>query len=117
MTVEELAHGLDHGQSPLIIDGGRCRGRTGALHLLTEQLKHYQSAIPRDRVIVLYCACPGDIGSATAAPVLRSTGFNDVRVLHGGLDAWRGVVRRRPNISKQTAAVSLETSGTRQFSL
>ena len=44
--------------------------------------------LPRDRDIILYCACPNEASAAKAAKVLMAHGFRHVRPLHGGLDAW-----------------------------
>jgi rhodanese-related sulfurtransferase len=45
--------------------------------------------LPAGRTIVAYCSCLGEASSAAAARVLRSGGYASVRVLAGGLRAWR----------------------------
>lgn len=52
---------------------------------LAEQLRD----IPRDRRIVVFCACPNEVTAARLAQQLRAQGFTEVRPLLGGLDAWR----------------------------
>ncbi|WP_091904490.1 rhodanese-like domain-containing protein [Chitinasiproducens palmae] len=48
-------------------------------------LKH----VPRERAIVVYCACPNEVSAAQVAQRLRAAGFATVHVLRGGADAWR----------------------------
>ncbi len=45
--------------------------------------------LPAGRMVVTYCSCPGETSSAAAARVLRAGGYGSVRVLAGGLRAWR----------------------------
>jgi len=45
--------------------------------------------IPAGRTAVAYCTCPGEASSVAAAELLRSGGYGSVRVLAGGLAAWR----------------------------
>ena len=42
----------------------------------------------RDEFIVTFCACPDDAGAVHAAHTLQRLGFNNVRPLSGGLEAW-----------------------------
>jgi len=44
--------------------------------------------IPRDREMVVYCACPNEASAAKVALQLRAYGFYHVRPLSGGIDAW-----------------------------
>ncbi|HEU4389915.1 MAG TPA: rhodanese-like domain-containing protein, partial [Blastocatellia bacterium] len=44
--------------------------------------------VPRDRMIVTYCACPNDESAITAAQTLIQNGFTRVRVLKGGWNEW-----------------------------
>lgn len=43
---------------------------------------------PRDREVVVYCACPNEESAAMAAKHLRQVGFTKIRPLLGGIDAW-----------------------------
>jgi len=38
---------------------------------------------------VLYCSCPNEMSAARVAQRMRRLGFDDVRPLLGGIDAWR----------------------------
>ncbi|MBN6152184.1 DedA family protein/thiosulfate sulfurtransferase GlpE [Xanthomonas sp. AmX2] len=46
-------------------------------------------ALPRDRKIVIYCACPNEVSAAVLAMRLRQHHYDDVVPLRGGLEAWR----------------------------
>jgi rhodanese-related sulfurtransferase len=55
--------------------------------------------VPRDREIITYCACPNEETSIRAAQVFLDAGFQRVRVLKGGWQAWlkaNGQVESRP---------------------
>lgn len=45
--------------------------------------------VPAGRTAVAYCTCPGEASSRVAAEILRAGGYDSVRVLAGGLSAWR----------------------------
>src|SRR5688572_18838624 len=45
--------------------------------------------IPKDRVIVFYCACPNEETSSRRAEEYRARGFRNIKVLEGGLAAWK----------------------------
>lgn len=95
MTVEELAERLEGDRPPLLID---VRGRTaaeaetglpGALLMPIAELNQRYMNLPKDRDLVLYCACPTDASSAQGALTLRRLGFERVWVLQGGVTAWQ----------------------------
>jgi rhodanese-related sulfurtransferase len=45
--------------------------------------------LPAGRMIITYCSCPGEASSSAVARTLRAGGYGSVRVLAGGLRAWR----------------------------
>ncbi len=45
--------------------------------------------LPAGRMIVAYCSCPAEASSSAVARLLRAGGYGSVRVLTGGLRAWR----------------------------
>jgi rhodanese-related sulfurtransferase len=63
----------------------------GAIAL--NDLRARQSAIAPDRVLVFYCACPHDEIAAHRACEYRAQGFHNVKVLDGGVRAWRDACR------------------------
>ena len=61
----------------------------GSVHLAIEEVEHRYQEIPRDREVIVYCACPNEESSARVALLLRRRGITRVRPLLGGIDAWR----------------------------
>jgi membrane protein DedA with SNARE-associated domain/rhodanese-related sulfurtransferase len=94
MTAAELANRLDGERPPLLLDvrsravGAEDLGLPGAERLPVDELARHASRLARDRDLVLYCACPGDVSSAQGALTLRRLGFTQVWVLQGGVTAW-----------------------------
>lgn len=96
ITVDELKQKLDAGESLTIVDVRHAMDLEanphlipGALHMSLEEIDQRHHEIPRDRDIVLYCACPNEVSSARTALRLKRNGVSRVRPLEGGLDAWR----------------------------
>jgi len=95
-SVEEL-HQLMQSEMPPVVADVRSRdGRRGdpfvipgAVLLDVDALEQQVADIPRSATLVLYCACPNEITAAMMAKRLRGLGFQEVRPLLGGLDAWR----------------------------
>ena len=95
IDVDELARLIDGGEAPAIIDvrdhPARLRDGSipGALHCpLDEDAVDALPDLPRDREVVVFCACPNEISAARVAKRLQRAGFKRVRPLLGGLDAW-----------------------------
>jgi membrane protein DedA with SNARE-associated domain/rhodanese-related sulfurtransferase len=115
ISVAEL-YGLIHtGGEPLIIDVRSQTARTlephwipGALPMALSEVGDRLKDLPRDREIILYCTCPSEASAARVAKILMNHGFQRVRPLLGGLDAWRaagyGVDSAGPPIQADTSA-------------
>ncbi len=96
ITVADLRQKLEAGEAPLILD---LRPKAaveqdpvlipGAIQLGMEELEAQHSGFPRDREIIVYCSCPNEVSSARAALWLQRKGFQRVRPLLGGIDAWK----------------------------
>jgi rhodanese-related sulfurtransferase len=55
--------------------------------------------LPKDKILITYCACPTENSSAQAAAALKKAGFKDPVALVGGLQAWEnsgGEVKKAP---------------------
>ena len=96
ITVDELHKMMEAGEKPVILDLRSLAELQqnpavirGARHTSMDELELQAQKIPRDRDIILYCSCPNEISSARMAVQLRRKGFNRVRPLLGGFDAWR----------------------------
>jgi membrane protein DedA with SNARE-associated domain/rhodanese-related sulfurtransferase len=95
ISVAELYASISAGAAPVVLDvrsataqGLQLRRIPGALHIPVQEVGRQLGQLPRDREIILYCTCPNEASAAKAAKLLMQHGFQRVRPLHGGLDAW-----------------------------
>jgi len=95
ISVEELRGQMDAGAAPVVIDVRSSTAQTlelrripGALHVPLQDAARHLSELPRNREIILYCTCPNEASAAKVARLLMSHGFERVRPLKGGLEAW-----------------------------
>jgi membrane protein DedA with SNARE-associated domain/rhodanese-related sulfurtransferase len=96
ITVDELRQKQQAGEHPMILDLRSHAALVdepllipGALHMSMDEVDSRLGELPRDRDIILYCACPNEVSSARVALLLQRKGFLHVRPLLGGIDAWR----------------------------
>jgi membrane protein DedA with SNARE-associated domain/rhodanese-related sulfurtransferase len=96
ISVEELKRRMDAGDAISVIDVRHplsldrdSESIPGSINFTLEEIEHRHHEIPRDRDIVLYCACPNEVSSARTAFLLKKKGIHRVRPLEGGLNAWR----------------------------
>lgn len=95
ISVNELSRMINAGEEPIVLD---VRSRThreldgrripGAVHVDLQALETTLEGIPRDRDVVVYCACPNEVTAVKVAMQLRKHGIRRVRPLSGGIDAW-----------------------------
>jgi len=93
--VDELYAMMSRGDDPIVLD---VRSRThreldgrripGARAVDLDALEATLAQIPRDREVVVYCACPNEASAVKVALLLRARGIHRVRPLAGGIDAW-----------------------------
>ena len=99
ITPDQLMSKLRAGENVLILDlqGGKKHAQglmaiPGAIrinpHLLERYSKYRDPDLATNREVVLYCSCPSEFTSARVALALHRRGFNDVRPLAGGIEAW-----------------------------
>lgn len=95
ISVDELYRLMDAGRAPLVVDVRSQTARLlepryipGALHLPLHGFGEHVKELPRDREIILYCSCPNEASAAQVAKLLIDSGFERVRPLKGGLEAW-----------------------------
>lgn len=106
ISVNELQALIAAGERPLVVD---VRGRTtqqidprsipDAISVSLDAIQSGQDGLPRDRKIVLYCACPNEASAAKAARLLLDRGYAWVRPLTGGLDAWSAIGQNRETVA------------------
>jgi membrane protein DedA with SNARE-associated domain/rhodanese-related sulfurtransferase len=96
ITPEELKEKIDAGEDVIIVDlrhaldfEAQPETIPGALHMEAAELEEANEIIPRDREIVLFCACPNEVTAARLALLLRSKGITRIRPLAGGYEGWR----------------------------
>ncbi len=92
--IAELKALIDGGHDPLIIDARSLTAQEldsaipGALVFQSCAPGQLMATLDKDRHIVVYCSCPGDVTAAEVAQQFLANGFHRTRPLHGGLDAW-----------------------------
>ncbi len=96
ITPEELKEKIDAGEDILVVDlrhsldfDANPETIAGALHIDAAELEEAYDVIPRDREIVLFCACPNEATAARLALLLRSKGITRIRPLSEGYEGWR----------------------------
>jgi membrane protein DedA with SNARE-associated domain/rhodanese-related sulfurtransferase len=113
ITPDQLMSKLRAGQNVLILDlqGGTKQAQglmaiPGAIridpHLLQRYERYRDPNLPTHREVILYCSSPSEFTSARVAMTLHRRGFEDVRPLAGGLEAWRQQFPVTPNIEVLT---------------
>jgi membrane protein DedA with SNARE-associated domain len=93
---EELKRQLDAGEPVYIVDLRHPLELLpdpftlpGAILFSPDSLAERHREIPRDRDIVLFCACPSEATAAKTAMTLHKLGIERVRPLRGGYDEWK----------------------------
>ncbi|HVA94893.1 MAG TPA: VTT domain-containing protein [Candidatus Dormibacteraeota bacterium] len=96
ITPEELKGKMDAGEDVIIVDlrhtldfDAQPETIPGALHMDAAEFEEAYEVIPRDREIVLFCACPNEVTAARLALLLRSKGITRIRPLAEGYEGWR----------------------------
>lgn len=79
------------GSSDLLANDNKIKG---AIYVKLRKLKSRLTMpplkdVPKDRIVVTYCACQNDEASIRAAQFLSEGGFTRVRVLKGGWAGWK----------------------------
>lgn len=105
ITPQELHELILSGQNPVVVDA-RSRSAVdalpiviaGAIPLTLEEVDGRHLEVPRNREIVVYCSCPNEISAARVAMRLKRLGFERVRPLTGGIEAWQSL--RLPVVSR-----------------
>jgi len=96
ITPEELKDKIDSGEDIIIVDlrhaldfEAQPETIPGALHMDAADFEEASEVIPRDREIVLFCACPNEVTAARLALLLRNKGITKIRPLAEGYEGWR----------------------------
>jgi membrane protein DedA with SNARE-associated domain/rhodanese-related sulfurtransferase len=95
VTAQELADEVAKGEPVLFLDvrGRVAREAAGTVpRSVVAELGRMEQAvrgIAKSTPIVTYCDCPNEVSAVKAAGALQALGFENVRVLVGGFDAWK----------------------------
>ena len=96
VTPGELHAALASGEVPVLLDVRRSEafrrqpeGIPGAVPLTLDVREPLVPDLPRETPIVSYCLCSGMASSTRVALWLLQAGYQDVRLLEGGLPAWQ----------------------------
>jgi rhodanese-related sulfurtransferase len=81
LTIVDLRHPLDVLSSPQAIPG--------AISVPAGELDQHVADISRNQKVILYCTCPNEETSLRAYEQMKQRGFRRVKVLTGGLPAWK----------------------------
>lgn len=81
LRIVDLRHPLDVLAAPQLIPGATC--------ISPQDVEKSIGEIPREADVVLYCTCPDDASSLNAYRRMKDRGFRNVKVLTGGLPAWK----------------------------
>jgi membrane protein DedA with SNARE-associated domain/rhodanese-related sulfurtransferase len=81
LIIVDLRHEMDFESQPLTIPG--------AIHMDAAEIEEAADVIPRDREIILFCACPNEATAARLALRLRGKGITRIRPLAEGYEGWR----------------------------
>ena len=114
ITPAELFAALEADEPPLLLDlrGASMIAETGRIPgaVVAEQdrLNHAVRDWPKARPIVTLCGCPQDATAVQAARDLLAKGFESVRPLKGGYEAWSKEMQRSGSV-KSAISVPLLT--------
>ncbi|PPU92407.1 DedA family protein/thiosulfate sulfurtransferase GlpE [Xanthomonas albilineans] len=96
IDVDELYALMQGEEVPVVLDIRAPGYRTlesyvipGAMPVDDRRIDEIVAALPRERKIVIYCACPNEVSAAVLARRLRQRHYDDVVPLRGGLEAWQ----------------------------
>ena len=117
VTVEELSRLMNEGGAVALdvrgsveFEMGRIKGaRFMPLGLIAGRA----SELPKDKLLVAYCACSAEQISARAALELKKQGFENAGALLGGLDAWTqaGLPVEGTHVAPQTGENQMPKGG------
>ncbi|WAC48233.1 thiosulfate sulfurtransferase GlpE [Asticcacaulis sp. SL142] len=93
MAISEFLDLVRLGPPPVILDVRAPTLREagvipGALFAHPDEVEDLLKDIPKQIEVVVYCACPNEVSAAVAALHLRRAGFQKIRPLAGGYEAW-----------------------------
>ena len=61
----------------------------GSRRIAPKEILNNPELLARDQETIVYCTCPSDQTASKIMHKAVSLGFEKVKILHGGLDAWK----------------------------
>lgn len=91
ISVPELQQLLDDGTAPLLLDVRPSAQRAASGWIPGAVLAAHvgELDLPPQREVIVYCDCPNEASAAKLARALKQRGFQRVRPLAGGFEAWQ----------------------------
>lgn len=91
ISVPELQQLLDDGTAPLLLDVRPSAQRAASGWIPGAVLATHvgELDLPPQREVIVYCDCPNEASAAKLARALKQRGFQRVRPLAGGFEAWQ----------------------------
>ena len=121
ITVAELHRALAGDPAPLVVDVRSRVSRQldpriirGALLTDLDHIDGALGGVARDRELAIYCNCPNEATSASAAKHLAARGYHRVRPLMGGLGAWTAAgysIQRVPQVAETPPGDKVQSHG------
>jgi len=90
-TIDQLKSLMAKKSGVVVIDArssGYDKKIKGALSIPLDQTESQLKKLPRNRPIVIYCACGNEETAVAAAKILLEHGFKNVSALKGGWNGW-----------------------------
>jgi rhodanese-related sulfurtransferase len=91
IEVPEVQAQLTAGKKIVFVDGrGKASGKIikGAVHVPYDNVETWAKDVPKDTVVVAYCACSSEQTSLAIVRKLQELGFTNAYALKGGIHAW-----------------------------
>jgi rhodanese-related sulfurtransferase len=117
VTVEELSRLLERGEAVALDVRGSVEFELGhikgAVAMPLGLVAKRASELPKEKLIVPYCACSAEQISARAVEELKKQGYENAAALVGGWDEWvrAGLPVEGTNVTSQTAQVTPTADG------
>lgn len=120
ISIEEVRRIQETGAPVVILDArtersyqGNNENAAGAIRFLPEQAVGAQAkalGLPREALLIPFCACPNDQTSIRVAQELRQAGWPHARALEGGWEAWKKAGFRPRNASEGISPMARDPS-------
>jgi len=91
IEISDVQARMGSGQKVLFVDGrGHVSGKIvkDAVHVPYDTVETWAKDVPKNTLIVAYCACSSEQTSLAIVRKLQDLGFTNSFALHGGIQGW-----------------------------